>query len=57
MKGSKNVNAVDVGQNKTIIIMFTLGADGRVILPMLVYPNKRRTFQIRKGITSECGSN
>jgi hypothetical protein len=55
-KGTRNVYEIDIGQAKSsLTAMFTFGANGDIIPPMIIYPNKRRFAEIAKSLPDDWG--
>lgn len=55
-KGNKNVYEIDHAQAKSCLtVMFTFSADGKTTPPMVIYPLKRMSADIRASVPSHWG--
>jgi hypothetical protein len=53
-KGTRNVYEVDIGHAKpSLAAMFTFGANGDIIPPIIIYPNKRPSAEISKSLPDD----
>ncbi|XP_050500978.1 uncharacterized protein LOC126880945 [Diabrotica virgifera virgifera] len=56
MKGSKNVYNVEKSCSKeNVTVMFTFSADGKICVPMVIYPYQRIPEKVAKGINPKWG--
>ncbi|XP_072389327.1 uncharacterized protein [Diabrotica undecimpunctata] len=56
MKGFKNVYNVEKSSSKeNVTVMFTFSADGKICVPMVIYPYQRIPEKVAKGINPKWG--